>query len=204
MHFNLDNDYRLSPSLDHGGEFMYTDVSDCSTYEHPPIHYKLMDNPDSVRVINHIPAGNVQNRYEDIEFMMKSFKTYGEMHPEILTEDADLIELGPEALFPKWMNMSKMDFVNIKTGIEDRSEIGLEFDQKYMSIYQHESSYHSLSSTEEFNNYQEEMKEVMDAIDKKDWNTVQAFQHLDSHRYEMVAQKDSPIMDLERPMQGDY
>ena len=203
MHFNLDVDYRLSPSLDHGGEFLYTDVSDCSTYKHPPIHYKLMENPDSVRVINHIPAGNVQNRYEDIEFMMKSFKTYGEMHPEILTEDADLIELGVEDLFPKWMNMSKMDFVNIKTGIEDRSEIGLEFDQKYMSIYQHESSYHSLASTEEFNNYQEEMKEVMDAIDKKDWNTVQAFQHHESHRYEMKAMKDTPLMDLERPYQSE-
>ena len=46
----------------------------------------------------------------------------------------------------------------------------------------------------------EEAYEVIEAIDEKDWQTVEAFQHLDSHRYEMKAQKDMPLMDLERPM----
>ena len=204
MHFNIDNDYRLSTDLDQFGQFTYVDVSDCSTYQHPPIHYKLMENPESVRVINHIPAGNVQSRYEDMEFMMKSFRTYGEMHPEKLTENADLIELGVEALFPKWMSMTKMDFVNIKTGDSDGTQIGLEFDEKYMALHQHESSYHSLASTEEFDNYEDEMKQVLTAIDNENWDEVKAFQHYDSHRYEMKAMKDMPLFDLERPIQGEY
>jgi len=122
-------------------------------------------------------------------------------------------------LFPRWMQQSSITFVNldvyhsVKKINPDTGEViyvkehttipSMEFDQKYMSIYQHESSYHSLASIEEFDNYEQEMKQVMDSIDKKDWNTVQAFQHHESHRYEMKAMKDTPLMDLERPYQSE-
>ena len=84
----------------------------------------------------------------------------------------------------------------------------MEFDQKYMSLYESESSYHSLSSTEQYEDYEKEMKQVMEEIESiggqdpenQNWSTIEAFQHLDSHRYEMKAQKDMPLMDLERPM----
>jgi len=226
MHFNLDNDYRLSPSLDHGGEFMYSDASDCSTYKHPEIHYRMLENPKSVRVLHPrcIPAGNITlNHYTDIETMMREAEGYTEIEvtdPETGEKLIEYIGSGSESLFPRWMQQSSITFVNldvyhsVKKINPDTGEViyvkehttipSMEFDQKYMSIYQHESSYHSLGSTEEFDSYEKEMKQVMKAIDKKNWDEVEAFQHLDSHRYEMVAQIDSPIMDLERPMQGEY
>lgn len=216
MHFNLHNEYRLSPDLDQFGDFSYAETSEVSTYRHPDIHYKMDlmyvttegQVYPAVKRINHLSAGNAHNSYEDLEFMMKSMKMFAEKYPEKLEENPDIVELGVEALFPKWMNMSKMDFVNIKTGDCDGTNIGLEFDEKYMSLYQHESSYHSLSASEEYEDYENEMKQVMEEIEsiggqdpeKQNWSTIEAFQHLDSHRYEMKAQKDMPLMDLERPM----
>lgn len=199
MHFNLHNEYRLSPDLDQFGAFSYAETSEVSTYKHPPIHYKRLENPDAVKVLHPrcIPAGNITiTHYTDIEDYMGR-----------VTDVADL--------FPKWMNMSSIAFVNVdlhqstKKVLEDGSVTyvkehttipSMEFDQKYMSLYESESSYHSLSSTEQYEDYENEMKQVMEAIDKEDWQTVEAFQHLDSHRYEMKAQKDMPLMDLERPM----
>jgi len=126
-------------------------------------------------------------------------------------------------LFPKWMQQSSISFVNVdvhqsvKKVLEDGSVTyvkehttipSMEFDQKYMSLYESESSYHSLSSTEEYEDYENEMKQVMEEIESiggqdpenQNWSTIEAFQYLDSHRYEMKAQKDMPLMDLERPM----
>jgi len=199
MHFNLHNEYRLSPDLDQFGAFSYAETSEVSTYKHPPIHYKRLENPDAVKVLHPrcIPAGNITiTHYTDIEDYMGR-----------VTDVADL--------FPKWMSMSSIAFVNVdvhqstKKVLEDGSVTyvkehttipSMEFDQKYMSLYESESSYHSLSSTEQYEDYENEMKQVMEAIDEEDWQTVEAFQHLDSHRYEMKAQKDMPLMDLERPM----
>ena len=199
MHFNLHNEYRLSPDLDQFGAFSYAETSEVSTYKHPPIHYKRLENPDAVKVLHPrcIPAGNITiTHYTDIEDYMGR-----------VTDVADL--------FPKWMNMSSIAFVNVDlhqstkkvlkdgsvTYVKEHTTIpSMEFDQKYMSLYESESSYHSLSSTEQYEDYENEMKQVMEAIDEEDWQTVEAFQHLDSHRYEMKAQKDMPLMDLERPM----
>ena len=207
MHFNLHNEYRLSPDLDQFGAFSYAETSEVSTYQHPPIHYKRLENPDAVKVLHPrcIPAGNIT-----------------------ITHYADIVDFMREAsnvadLFPKWMQQSSISFVNVdvhqsvKKVLEDGSVTyvkehttipSMEFDQKYMSLYESESSYHSLSSTEQYEDYENEMKQVMEEIESiggqdpenQNWSTIEAFQHLDSHRYEMKAQKDMPLMDLERPM----
>jgi hypothetical protein len=211
MHFNLDNDYRLSPNLDTFGEFSYTDVSDCSTYKHPPIHYKLKENPESVRVVNQIEAGPVRiTHYEQIEQMMKEAEGYTEIEltdPETGEKYVEKVGSGSESLFPKWMMQTSLSWVNVQS-IDDNGEPyyhqHLEINDKYMALHQHESSYHSLSSSEDFQSYEKEMKGVMTAIDNENWDEVKAFQHYDSHRYEMKAMKDMPLFDLERPIQGEY